>query len=460
MPKPLVAIVGRPNVGKSTLFNRLTGHRIAIVEDTPGITRDRLYAQAEWRGREFTVIDTGGIVMDEPDSLITQIRQQAQIAMEEADAILFLCDAADGLTAADQDIADELRASDTPLFLVANKADNNRLAQEATEFYGLGMGLLYTISAVHGHGVADLLDDVVSVLPDMPAEEDDEETVRLAIIGRPNVGKSSLVNAILGEERVIVSPVPGTTRDAIDTAVERDGQRLLLVDTAGIRRAGKVQGSVEYYTVLRAKTAIERCNVGLVVVSAEDSVTEGDKRVAGLAHEAGRGVVIVVNKWDLVDPGVVQRGRASTMAMRQFTEVVRNEMVFLSYAPVVFCSALHGFSVTEVIDTAIAAAESHAQRIPTGELNRLLRDAVEEHPRTEHGKQLKIYYATMPRVQPPTIVLFVNDPEMLHFSYVRYLENRLRETYPLEGTPIVIQSRKARERQDAGPADRRSGARS
>lgn len=443
MASPLVAVVGRPNVGKSTLFNRLVGKRVAIVQDTPGITRDRLYAPVEWRGRSFTVIDTGGIVLDQHEPLIAQVRQQAHIAMDEADAIVFVCDAADGMTAADRDLADALRGSPTPVFLVVNKADTARQSHDAVEFYQLGMGPVHTVSAVHGHGVADLLDELVEALPAAVEEDEDEETIRLAIIGRPNVGKSSLTNAVLGEERTIVSPIPGTTRDAIDTRLEHEGQPILLIDTAGIRRAGKIQGSVEYYTVLRAKTAIDRCQVAVVVVDAADGVTDGDKRVAGLAHEAGRAVVVAVNKWDLLDPGIAQGRRPDRTLIARFTERARAELPFLSYAPLVFCSAQERFSIAEVIDTALGAAANHAHRIPTGELNRIVRDAVEDHPRTEKGRELRVYYATMPRVQPPTVLMFVNDPDLLHFSYLRYLENRIRAAYTLEGTPIVLRARKA-----------------
>ncbi|NLH99835.1 MAG: ribosome biogenesis GTPase Der [Chthonomonadales bacterium] len=442
MSSPLVAVVGRPNVGKSTLFNRLAGKRIAIVEDTPGITRDRLYAPCEWAGRHFTLIDTGGIVLDEHDPIVMQVRRQAEIAMDEADAILLVCDTPEGLLDADRDLADVLRRSPAPVFVVANKVDTRRADADAMEFHSLGLGPVYTVSAVHGHGLADLLDDLIKVLPVDEQGEEDESTTRLALIGRPNVGKSSLTNAILGEERVIVSPVPGTTRDAIDTALERDGQSILMIDTAGIRRAGKIQGSIEYYTVLRAKTAIERCHVGIVVVDAHAGLLDGDKRVAGMAHEAGRGCVIAVNKWDLVDPAM-HAGRPTRSLIAQFTADFRKQVPFLQYAPLVFCSAVTGMGVTDLLDTALSAAANHAHRIPTGELNRLIRAAVDARPRTQHGRQLKVYYATMPRVQPPTILLFVNDPDMLHFSYQRYLENRIRESYPLEGTPIVIRARTA-----------------
>src|SRR5579871_3908439 len=448
MPRPLVAVVGRPNVGKSTLFNRLIGRRVAIVEDTPGITRDRLYHNVEWRGREFTVIDTGGIILNETDPLALQVRTQAEIAMSEADVILFVVDAADGMTSTDQDIADVLRASQRPVLLVVNKTDNPRLEMDAAEFYALGLGDIYTVSAAHGHGVADLLDQVVDLFPpDFAQTEEDEDAVRLAIIGRPNVGKSSLLNSILGEERVIVSPLPGTTRDTIDRNFEWDGQKLVLLDTAGIRRSGKIQGTVEYYMVLRAQTALERSNVGMVVIDASAGVLDGDKRVAGMAQDAGRACIIVVNKWDLVDPGVIyQPGRprnANKDKVEKFTEKFRKDCPFLAYAPLVFISAQERFGVRYAVETAITAAQNHAHRIPTGELNRLIRDATERRPLMDHGRTFKVYYATMPRVQPPTILLFCNDAEMLHFSYQRYLENQIRLAYPLEGTPLRIQARKA-----------------
>ncbi len=451
MSRPLVAVVGRPNVGKSTLFNRLIGRRVAIVEDTPGITRDRLYHNVEWRGKEFVVIDTGGIILNESDPLAVQVRTQAEIAMAEADVILFVVDAADGMTSTDQDIADVLRASDRPVLLVVNKTDNPRLEMDAAEFYALGLGEIHTVSAVHGHGVGDLLDAVVDLFPvDLDSEEEDDESIRLAIIGRPNVGKSSLLNAILGEERVIVSPLPGTTRDTIDTPFEWDGQKLVLLDTAGIRRSGKIQGTVEYYMVLRAQAALERSNVGMVVIDGSAGVLDGDKRVAGMAQDAGRACILVVNKWDLVDPGVLpqegKRPRADRERMEKFTEAFRKDCPFLAYAPLVFVSAQERFGIRAAVETAITAAQNHAHRIPTGELNRLIRDATERRPLMEHGRTFRVYYATMPRVQPPTVVLFCNDADMLHFSYKRYLENQLRAAYPLEGTPIRIQARKAENR--------------
>ncbi len=448
MSRPVVAVVGRPNVGKSTLFNRLVGQRVAIVEDTPGITRDRLYHKVEWNGQEFTVIDTGGIILNESDPLAVQVRMQAEIAMAEADVILFVVDASDGMTSTDRDIADVLRASKSPVHLIVNKADNPRLMLDATEFYALGLGEVHTISAVHGQGVADLLDMVVKHFPpDFDFVEDDEETIRLAIIGRPNVGKSSLLNSILGEERVIVSPIPGTTRDTIDTEFEWDGQKLVLLDTAGIRRSGKIQGTVEFYMVMRAQHALERSNVGMVVIDASTGVLDGDKRVAGMAQDAGRACIVVVNKWDLVDPGVIyEKGvqrRPNKGKIEKFTEQFRKDCQFLEYAPLVFVSAKERFGVRHSIETAITAAGNHAHRIPTGELNRLIREATERRPLMEHGRQFKVYYATMPRVQPPTIMMFCNDEKLMHFSYKRYLENQLRLTYPLEGTPIRIQARKA-----------------
>jgi len=455
MPSPLVAVVGRPNVGKSTLFNRLVGRRLAIVEDTPGVTRDRLYATCEWRGRSFTLIDTGGIVLDDTDPLVAQVRRQAEIAIAEADAILFLSDTSEGLMGADREIADVLRRATCPVFMVANKVYSLKAEADAMEFHALGLGEVYSVSSVHGHGLGDLLDALLAALPQSVSDDSPDEIARIAIVGRPNVGKSSLTNAIVGEERVIVSPIPGTTRDAIDTAIEHDGQKALLIDTAGIRRAGKIQGSVEYYTALRTNTAIERSHIGVVVVDAQAGLLDGDKRVAGMVHEAGRGCVIAVNKWDLVDRAAVRSRRVTRSLVSDFSATLRKHLPFLSYAPQVFCSAATGLGVLDVLDTALEAAENHAFRIPTGELNRILHAAVETRPRVQHGRQLRVYYATMPRVQPPTVVLFVNDPALLHFSYLRYLQNRIREAYPLAGTPLVIRARRAESTAEQDPARRR-----
>lgn len=448
MPKPIVAVVGRPNVGKSTLFNRLTGRRIAIVEDIPGITRDRLYADGEWNGRGYTLIDTGGIGMDEPDPMQVQIRIQAEVAMEEADIILFLVDAEDGITSNDRDLADLLRRSETPLFLVVNKADNAKRELYANEFYELGLGEVYTVSAISGRGVADLLDAVVGAFPaEGEGDDEDEDTVRIALIGRPNVGKSSMLNAILGEDRTIVSPIAGTTRDAIDTRFEWEGHQLLLIDTAGIRRSGKIQGTVEYYSVLRAQRAIERCDVAVTVIDSLDGLMDGDKRVAGMAHEAGKAAVLCVNKWD-AGRSKIAAENGGRNPIHVFTQELRDEMPFVAYAPAAYCSALKSTGIGAFVETALSAADSHALRIPTGELNRIIRDAVDAHPLSEKGRAFRVRYATMASVKPPTIVLFVNEPDLFHFSYRRYLENQIRKVYAFEGTPIRLLARKGTEKED------------
>lgn len=445
--KPLVAIVGRPNVGKSTLFNRLSGRRIAIVEDQPGITRDRLYADGDWNGRIYTLIDTGGIQMGASDPLLAQIRAQAEIAMLEADVIVFVVDGKEGITAADELLADELRRSPKPVVVVVNKTDNQDLEnRNVPDFYALGFPEVYPIAALGGRSVADALDAIVAHFPPaIEAGPEDDERIKIAIIGRPNVGKSSLLNAILGEERAIVSPIAGTTRDAIDTEFRYGDHDIVLIDTAGIRRAGKIQGSIEYYTVLRALRAIERADVVLIVIDGADGLSDGDKRVAGYAHEEGRAAVIVVNKWDIARGEVLEEAPGKN-PMKIFTEELRDGMQFMAYAPVAFTSAVTGKGVAAAVDAAIDAANSHSMRIPTGELNRLIRDAAAAHPYSEKGRSLKIYYATMPTVRPPTIVLFVNDIGLVHFSYRRYLENRIRETYAFEGTPLRIDVREAEDR--------------
>ena len=440
MSKPLVAIVGRPNVGKSTLFNRIVGHRLAIVEDTAGITRDRMYAEAEWSGREFVVIDTGGILMNEQDPLKAEVSAQAQVALEEADVVLFMVDATVGVLGADEDIARQLRRSPKPILLVANKADNEVRELDSSEFYSLGLEKIFPVSSLNGRSVGDLLDAVLEVMPNEPGESQyPEDAIKIAIVGRPNVGKSSLINSILGEKRVIVSEIPGTTRDAVDTVLTRGDSTVVLVDTAGIRRAGKVQGSVEYYTVLRAVRALERADVAMIVIDAFEGIRDGDKRVAGFADEAGRACVVVVNKWDLL---------TDEDSMREFADEIKRELPFLEYAPVVFTSAVTGMGVEAAVDTAMDASASHAMRIPTGELNRLLQEAVDRHPYARKGRDLKIKYSTMTSVKPPTIVLFVNDPGLAHFSYVRYLENQIRRVYAYEGTPLRMMVRKAKKVRD------------
>ncbi|HET6385441.1 MAG TPA: ribosome biogenesis GTPase Der [Armatimonadota bacterium] len=450
MPNPVVAIVGRPNVGKSALFNRIARERISIVEDEPGITRDRIYAEAEWSGRAFTLIDTGGIRFGDLGPLDEQVRAQAQLAIDEADVILAVVDADTGITPADEELAEALRRSSKPVLLVANKADNRRLEQDASEFYALGLGALHPVSAIHGRGVGDLLDEVLARLPETTPDEYPEDAIRIAIIGRPNVGKSSLLNAILGKERAIVSSIPGTTRDAVDTYFEQDGHKFVVIDTAGIRRPGKVQGSVEYYTVLRALKAIERADVCFVVLDAVDGVRDGDRRIGGYAHQGGRGVVLVANKWDLMQtrhgrpepdrPGI-EKAPEDPPGIREFTDMARDELAFLAYAPIAFVSAYCNTGIDALIETAVQVAEQHSVRVSTGELNRVIRDALAARPPSQKGRELKIYYATMAKTNPPTIVLFVNNPDLLHFSYGRYLENRLREAFGFEGTPLRLLTR-------------------
>lgn len=433
--KPLVAIVGRPNVGKSTLFNRLVEEPRAIVEDLPGTTRDRLYADAQWGGVAFTLIDTGGLVLWSEDELTMQVRRQVELAMAEAEAIIFMVDAIEGLTAGDEEIAELLRVSQKPLFLVVNKADNEARRLAATEFYGLGLGQPYPISALHGTGTGDLLDALVASFP--PREEVEEaEGVRIAIVGRPNVGKSSLLNALLGWERAIVNESPGTTRDAIDTQMSWDSQLVTLIDTAGIRRRGRVQRGVEQYSVLRALRAIQRAHVVLLLLDAPEGVTAQDTHIAGYAMEEARGIVLVVNKWDLMKEADVS----------EYAKGVRQAFRFIPYAPLLFVSALTGRRVGTVLEVALRVYQERLRRVPTSGLNRLLREAVASHsPPSKRGKRLRFYYATQAEVDPPTFVFFVNDPQLVHFSYRRYLENRLRERFGFEGTPLRLHFRRRSE---------------
>lgn len=435
MATAVVAIVGRPNVGKSALFNRIVGHRIAIVEGEPGITRDRIYAQSEWSGRKFTLIDTGGIDFGAEDTFGALTRQQAERAMEEADLLLFVVDAHSGLSPADEEVAQVLRRSRKPVLLVVNKVDDAGHIYATSEFYALGLGDPLPVSAEHGRGIGDLLDHVIARLPSETLEDEDDDEIRIAVIGRPNVGKSSLVNRLLGEERSIVSDIPGTTRDAIDSSVERDGTRFTLIDTAGIRRRSRIEQSVERYSVIRALRAIDRADVCLMLLDATELVTEQDKRIAGYAHEAGKAIIIIVNKWDLVEK--------DSKTINRFEEKIRQQLGFLSYAPILFISAKTGQRVHHIFELAHYVANQHALRIPTGRLNETLHEAtMNRQPPTDKGMRLKVLYGTQVGVKPPTIVLFVNEPKLMHYSYLRYIENQFRESFGFVGTPIVLRLRK------------------
>lgn len=427
---PVVAVVGRPNVGKSTIFNRIAGDRISIVEDTPGVTRDRIYTRAEWLTHEFRLIDTGGIDMgDEP--FMSQIVQQAEIAIDEADVIIFMVSAREGLTEADERVAKILYRSKKPVILAVNKVDNIELRSEIYEFYALGFGDPYPISGAHGTGLGDLLDKVVDNFPDVEAQEEDD-AVRFSFIGRPNVGKSSLVNAMLGEERVIVSDISGTTRDAIDTRfTSAEGDEFVMVDTAGIRKRGKVYESTEKYSVMRAMRAIDDSNVVLMVLNAEEGIRDQDKHVAGYAHEAGRAVIIVVNKWDTLEK--------DNHTMADFENQIRQEFQYLSYAPIVFVSALTKQRLNKLPELIKQVNENHQKRIQSATLNDVIMDALALNPTsTVNGKRLRVYYATQVAIQPPTFVVFVNEPELMHFSYERFLENQIRKSFDFTGTPIHL----------------------
>ena len=427
---PVVAVVGRPNVGKSTIFNRIAGDRISIVEDTPGVTRDRIYTRAEWLTREFRLIDTGGIDMaDEP--FMTQIVQQAEIAIDEADVIIFMVSAQEGLTEADERVAKILYRSKKPVVLAVNKVDNIEMRSEIYEFYALGFGDPFPISGAHGTGLGDLLDEVVSHFPTTDQEEEDD-SIRFSFIGRPNVGKSSLVNAILGEERVIVSDISGTTRDAIDTRfTSAEGDEFVMVDTAGIRKRGKVYENTEKYSVMRAMRAIDDSNVVLMVLNAEEGIREQDKHVAGYAHEAGRAIIIVVNKWDTLEK--------DNHTMADFEKQIRDEFQYLSYAPIIFVSAKTKQRLNKLPELIKQVNENHQKRVQSATLNEVIMDALALNPTpTVNGKRLRVYYATQVAIQPPTFVVFVNDPELMHFSYARFLENQIRKSFDFTGTPMHL----------------------
>jgi GTP-binding protein len=430
MTKPVVAIVGRPNVGKSTIFNRIAGERISIVEDIPGVTRDRIYSSAEWLTHEFNIIDTGGIdIGDEP--FLEQIRQQAEIAIDEADVIIFLTSGREGVTSADETVAKILYKTKKPVVLGVNKIDNPDMREQLYDFYSLGFGEPFPVSGSHGIGLGDLLDEVAKHFPKEEEDEYDENTIKFSFIGRPNVGKSSLVNAILGEERVIVSDIEGTTRDAIDSMYTYEDQDYVIIDTAGIRKKGKVYESTEKYSVLRALRAIERSDVVCVVLNGEEGIREQDKKIAGYAHEAGRAVIIVVNKWDAVEK--------DEKTMKVFEQTIREHFLFLSYAPIVFLSAKTKKRVFSLLPVIQRVSENHTMRVQSSILNDIISDAVAMNPTpTDNGRRLRIYYATQVAVKPPTFVVFVNEPELMHFSYQRFLENRIRDSFDFEGTPIRI----------------------
>lgn len=440
MSKPIVAVVGRPNVGKSTFFNAMVGKRISIVEDTPGVTRDRIYAEAEWNGIHFGLIDTGGIEPSEKDTILSQMRSQAQIAMDMASVILFIVDGREGMTATDEEVAAILRKTGKKVILLVNKVDNpGKLPENIYDFYSLGLGTPIPISAANKLNFGDVLDDVCSGFSQELQEEDDEK-IHLAVIGKPNVGKSSLVNAVINENRVIVSDVAGTTRDSIDTPVKWHGNEYVLIDTAGIRRHSKVNENIEKYSVVRAIAAIERADVCILMIDAEDGLTEQDKKICGLAHEAGKGILIAVNKWDLIEK--------DTGTMGGFIKEIKSELLFASYAPIVFISVKDGLRLNDVMKTATEIANIRAVRVPTGKLNSLIADAMMmKQPPSDKGKRLKIYYAAQVGVKPPLFSFQVNARQLMHFSYSRYIENRIRDTFGFEGTSIKFVFREKREKE-------------
>ena len=440
MSKPIIAIVGRPNVGKSMLFNKIIGRRLSIVEDTPGVTRDRIYGESDWQGRKFTLIDTGGIEPRTDNQILAFMRSQAQIAIDNATVIVFLCDIKTGMTASDQEVASMLQRCGKPVILAVNKVDQGR-SPDIYEFYNLGLGDPIAVSAVHGHGTGDLLDACVQYFPPEDEEEEEDDAIKVAVIGKPNAGKSSLVNQILGEERVIVSNVAGTTRDAIDSRFTNDKGSFVFIDTAGMRKKSKIEEDIEKYSVLRATMAIDRADVCLIMIDATEGVTEQDTKVAGMAHEAGKASIIVVNKWDLVEK--------DDKTMARMTEDIRRDLAYMTYAPILFISAKTGQRVDKLFDMIDYVSNQATFRVTTGMLNTVLADAqTRVQPPTDKGRRLKIYYMTQVGVKPPHFVVFCNDRRLFHFSYQRYLENCIRSTFRLEGTPIILSIREKGDKED------------
>ncbi len=440
MSKPVVAIVGRPNVGKSTLFNVLAGEKISIVKDTPGVTRDRIYADTSWLDKEFTLIDTGGIEPESKDVILSQMREQAQIAIDTADVIVFITDVRQGLVDADSKVADMLRRSGKPIVLVVNKVDSfEKFMPDVYEFYNLGIGDPHPVSAASRLGIGDMLDAVVEYFPEQSGEEEEDERPRVAIVGKPNVGKSSIINKLLGEDRVIVSDVAGTTRDAIDTDIVHDGREYVFIDTAGLRRKNKIKEEIERYSIIRTVTAVERADVVLVVIDAVEGVTEQDAKIAGIAHERGKGIIVVVNKWDAIEK--------NDKTMREYEKEVRRVLSFMPYAEIMYVSAKSGQRLPKLYDMIDMVIANQTLRVATGVLNEIMSEAVAmQQPPSDKGKRLKLYYITQVSVKPPTFVIFVNDKELMHFSYTRYLENKIREAFGFKGTSLRFFIRERKEK--------------
>jgi GTP-binding protein len=441
MGRPIVAIVGRPNVGKSTLFNALAGDRISIVQDTPGVTRDRIYADASWLNYNFTMVDTGGIEPESGDIILKSMREQAQIAIDTADVILFVTDVRQGLVDADSKVADMLRRSHKPVVLVVNKVDNfDKFMPDVYEFYNLGLGDPNPVSAASMLGFGDMLDNMVQYFDESAKEEVEDERPRIAIIGKPNVGKSSIINKLLGEERVIVSDIAGTTRDAVDTSIVRNGTEYVFIDTAGLRRKSKIKEEIERFSIIRTVSAVERCNVAVLVIDATEGVTDQDTKIAGIAHERGKGMIIVVNKWDLIEK--------DDKTIYKFTNDIRTKLAYMPYAELLFVSAQTGQRLPKLFETIDMVIENHSLRIATGVLNEIMAEAVAlNQPPSDKGKRLRLYYITQVAVKPPTFVIFVNDKELAHFSYIRYIENKIREAFGFKGTPLKFIIRERKENQ-------------